>query len=119
MAPIFASDVSASGEYIAILSADHDNAYVHILDINDALQKPASSSIRASYTINLKRGQFDNMQLVKIAISSDGAHIALYQKPCGDDLPGGRIEPGSFRFPSTPFNLISFHLKNDKRLAIQ
>ncbi|KAF9364402.1 hypothetical protein BGX34_001665 [Mortierella sp. NVP85] len=105
MAPIFAIDISASGEYLAILSADHDNAYVHILDINDALQKSASSSIRASYTITLQRGQFDNMQLVKIAISSDGAHIALYQKPCGDDLSGGRTEPGSFRFPFHAFQL--------------
>ncbi|KAK3816046.1 MAG: hypothetical protein J3Q66DRAFT_431590 [Benniella sp.] len=105
MAPIFATDVSASGEYIAILSADLDNAYVHILDINDALQRSASSSIRASYTITLERGQFHNMQLVKIAISSDGAYFALYQKPCGDDLSGGRTEPESFRFPFHAFQL--------------
>ncbi|KAK3816045.1 MAG: hypothetical protein J3Q66DRAFT_369660 [Benniella sp.] len=105
MSPIFATDVSASGEHIAILSADHNNAYIHVVDIDDAIQTSASNVIRADYTIPLKEGQFDTMQLVKIAISSDGEHIALYQEPYEDSLPPEHSEPVSIRFPFHAFQL--------------
>ncbi|KAK3816047.1 MAG: hypothetical protein J3Q66DRAFT_440553 [Benniella sp.] len=98
IAPILAADVSASGEYIAILSADHKNAYVYILDIS-AVQKSACGAIRASHAIPLQDDQFDSIQLVGIAISYNGAHVVIYQKPNGDNLEPRRSEPASVPFP--------------------
>ncbi|KAF9364400.1 hypothetical protein BGX34_001663 [Mortierella sp. NVP85] len=110
MAPVFATDVSASGEHIVILSADRNNAYIHVLDINDAIQTSASTAIRAGYIIPLKQGQFDTMQLVKIAISSDGEHIALYQEPYEDGLP-----PQHSRHISILFHFHAFRLNYDSQ----
>jgi len=99
MAPIFATDVSSSGKYIAVFSADHNNAYIHIMDIDIALQKSAKSPVKASYIIPLQEGQFIIMQHVGIAISSDGTYVALYRQ---SRLGSGESAP---RFPFHAFQL--------------
>jgi hypothetical protein len=113
MAQVVATDVSASRDHIAILAAEQDNAYVGVwkMDTNPQLSSTGAAGRNSSHlylisgtepiasaTIPLTKGQFDSMQHVRIAISSDGSLIAVYQQLCEDGLaPGGRV-PGSFGF---------------------
>ncbi|KAK3823062.1 MAG: hypothetical protein J3Q66DRAFT_437476 [Benniella sp.] len=113
VAQIVATDVSASREHIAILAAEQDNAYVGVwkMDTNPQLSSSGAADQNGSHphlisetdpiasaTIPLTKGQFDIMQHVKIAISSDGSLIAVYQMPCDDSLaPRGPVL-GSFGF---------------------
>ncbi|KAF9364398.1 hypothetical protein BGX34_001661 [Mortierella sp. NVP85] len=101
-AGIFATDVSASGEYIAVLSADYNNAYIHILNINDALHVSEKSDI----TIPLQQDQFIAIQHVGVTISSDGTYVALYLEPHGNfgTRPG---KPSPFPFCAFEFRSAS------------
>jgi WD40 repeat protein len=106
VAQIFATDVSASGEYIAVLSADRSYAYIHVLDINDAIHVSAKITQKASHQISLHNGQFD-MSSVRIAISSDGTYVALYESH--GNLAGGSAPP---RFPFYAFQFRSVSEKD-------
>ncbi|KAF9364462.1 hypothetical protein BGX34_001442, partial [Mortierella sp. NVP85] len=113
-AHIIAVDVSASGEYIAILSADKYNAYVAIWDMDAVLRSPQARTnekhnpyqhpfIRsepiASTTISLQRMDRIIIHRVRIAISSDGLHVVLYHQPHDDDLAQTDTTRGSSPFP--------------------
>ncbi|KAF8933543.1 hypothetical protein BGZ58_006264 [Dissophora ornata] len=117
MAQIFAMDTSASRAYVAVLSATVSAAYVGIWDIETAL--PASSNglqelgrqsitshpPMATASIPLQEGEFDNMRLVRIAISSDGSSVAIYQQPHDDDLAPDETTPENFQFPFRVFQV--------------
>ncbi|KAK3823110.1 MAG: hypothetical protein J3Q66DRAFT_385574 [Benniella sp.] len=121
-AHIIAVDVSASGEYITILSADKYNAYVAIWDMDAVLRSPPAqinkehnpyqhSFIRsepiASTTISLQRFDRIIIHRVRIAISSDGLRVVLYHQPHDDDL----AQPDATR-KSSPFPFIYIQVKD-------
>ncbi|KAK3823058.1 MAG: hypothetical protein J3Q66DRAFT_424615 [Benniella sp.] len=108
-AQIIAADISSSGNYIAILSVEQDNAHVSVWKMDrdrratgagtghqHDLQSHsnARNDPMASVAIPLK-GAFDIMQCVRIAISSDGSYIALYRQPFDDRLAQGGSAPDS------------------------
>ncbi|KAK3807818.1 MAG: hypothetical protein J3Q66DRAFT_406331 [Benniella sp.] len=95
MAKIIAVDVSSTGGYVAIFSADQYNAYVGIWDMDTTLHKTPtgatdnrechsrpslSSNPMASTTIPLQKGDLDVVRLVRVAISSDGLRAVLFQQ---------------------------------------
>ncbi|KAK3823109.1 MAG: hypothetical protein J3Q66DRAFT_424688 [Benniella sp.] len=121
-AHIIAVDVSASGEYIAILSADKYNAYVAIWDMDAVLGSPPAqinkehnpyqhsfigSEPIASTTISLQRFDRIIIHRVRIAISSDGLRVVLYHQPHDDDL----AQPDATR-KSSPFPFIYIQVKD-------
>ncbi|KAK3815327.1 MAG: hypothetical protein J3Q66DRAFT_433114 [Benniella sp.] len=92
-------DVSSSGEYVAIVSADHDKAHVGIWDMETVIRSTSTSvtenratcslsrsSPKATTGIPLPKRDSSIMRLVRIAISSDGLRAVLYQQPHNDDL---------------------------------
>ncbi|KAF9438570.1 hypothetical protein BGZ76_006790 [Entomortierella beljakovae] len=124
MAQIFAIDVSASGSYVAVLSATISTAYLGIWDISKkSSEPPVVSNLAdsldlhrrsittqppvATATISLQDGDFDNMKLTRIAISSDGTNIAVYQQPREDDIAHEEdVTSQKFNFP---FRLFRIH----------
>ncbi|KAF9188590.1 hypothetical protein BGZ50_001243 [Haplosporangium sp. Z 11] len=119
-AQIFAIDVSASGAYSVVLSATRMNAYIGIWDLESTLrstptiiQEPTPFSVTsqppmASIALPLQEGDFDCMRLVRVAISSDGSSVAIYQQPHEEDMAPGDATPDTFKFA---FRL--FHVKSD------
>ncbi|KAG0361305.1 hypothetical protein BC939DRAFT_527754 [Gamsiella multidivaricata] len=112
MAQIFAMDVSASGEYVAVLSSTLTTAYIGIWDLVTALPSTPDKSHDqrrrsnitsqpplATFSIPLQEGQFNNMRLFKIALSSDGSSIAVYQQPRDDDFAPEEKILDNFSFP--------------------
>jgi len=110
-AQIIAADISSSGNYITILSAEQDNAHVSVWKMDGSHQTKdtdtatgnrhdlqshsnARNDPMASVAIPLK-GAFDIMQCVRIAISSDGSRIAIYRQPFDDSLAQGGSAPNS------------------------
>ncbi|KAK3815318.1 MAG: hypothetical protein J3Q66DRAFT_441454 [Benniella sp.] len=109
---IISMDVSSSGEHVAILSADHEKAYVSIWDMEAVLRPTSTSDIknrgsnslsrsspRATFSIPLPNGDFTIMRLVRIAISSDGLRVVLYQQPHNDDSAPRKATSESSWFP--------------------
>ncbi|KAG0022985.1 hypothetical protein BGZ80_010673 [Entomortierella chlamydospora] len=110
-------DVSVSGSYVAVLSATLSTAYVGIWDLESTLptEPPAfnaaerlevhrrsitSNPPMATTTIPLHEGDYDNMRLVRIAISYDGQSVVVYQQPYEGDIAPEEVSLShDFRFP--------------------
>ncbi|KAK3823116.1 MAG: hypothetical protein J3Q66DRAFT_385581 [Benniella sp.] len=99
MTQIIAIDVSASGAYVAILSVHQLRAYVDVWEIEAILRPTATrptehhshhsfsrSNPMASTSFAIQDGGFEIMRLARIAVSSDGLCVVLYQEPCDDNL---------------------------------
>ncbi|KAF9364458.1 hypothetical protein BGX34_001438 [Mortierella sp. NVP85] len=120
MAQIIAIDVSASGAYVAILSVHQLRAYVDVWEIEAVLRPTASgptehhshhsfsrSNPIASTNFSLQ-GAFDTIGLVRIAVSSDGTRVALYQQPHDDSL-----APENYTSDSPRFTFRFFRVKEN------
>ncbi|KAF8978943.1 hypothetical protein BGZ46_005993 [Entomortierella lignicola] len=120
-AQIFAIDITESGTYVAVLSATLSAAYVGIWDLT-TLPRASSVSTKeglelhrrsvtgrpplATATMLLQEGDYDNMRFIRIAISTDGTCIAVYQQPHEDDVtPEESTSPQNFHFPFRIFRL--------------
>jgi hypothetical protein len=126
-AHIITIDVSSSGEYIAILSAKQHMAYINIWDMEAVLHPTATgatedreshshfrSNPRATISIPLRNGDYDIMRLVRIALSSDGLGVVLYQQSHTDDVAPGKARSGLSRFPFRYFRVKeTYHIAKD------
>ncbi|KAF9114954.1 hypothetical protein BGX27_009384 [Mortierella sp. AM989] len=123
-AQIFAIDTSTSGAYVAVLSATLSTAYIAIWDLETTLPTQTSSNPTerlelhrrsitsqpplANASIPLQEGDYDNMRLVRIAISSDGLSIVAYQQPREDDITQEEMTASqNFNFPFRLFHVQS------------
>ncbi|KAI1321080.1 hypothetical protein EDD11_008661 [Mortierella claussenii] len=134
-AQIFAIDTSASGSCVAVLSATVTTAYIGLWNLESALPLQPSgasgldakvlelhhSSITsqtpaASTAFPLQAGDFDSMRHVRIACSTDGTTIAVYQIPTEEDDEFGEDEKDergiSIQRPNFEFPFRLFHFRS-------
>ncbi|KAF9981898.1 hypothetical protein BGZ75_006731 [Mortierella antarctica] len=126
-AQIFAMDVSASGEYIAVLSATNSTIFIGIWDLEAALQSTSSSALHAlasrsiisqppvaMVTLPLQADDFDHIRLLRVALSSDGFKVAVYQQPNEDDMAPEQVVTTSFKFPFRLFQVKSSFIEAER-----
>ncbi|KAG9324315.1 hypothetical protein KVV02_006561 [Mortierella alpina] len=126
-AQIFAMDVSASGEYIAVLSATNSTIFIGIWDLEAALQSTSSSALHAlasrsiisqppiaMVTLPLQADDFDHIRLLRVALSSDGFKVAVYQQPNEDDMVPEQVVTTSFKFPFRLFQVKSSFIEAER-----
>ncbi|KAF9584495.1 hypothetical protein BGW38_006251 [Lunasporangiospora selenospora] len=102
-AQIFGIDISTEAPFVVVLSATASYAYLGLWDYSSSKEKTnfvrsvtpenREEAIRpiimysplASLKVPLGEGHFENMRLLRVAISSDGTNIVVYQQPLEDD----------------------------------
>ncbi|KAF9957362.1 hypothetical protein BGZ70_009536 [Mortierella alpina] len=113
-------DVSASGEYVAVLSATKSTVFIGIWDLEAALQSISSSVSQviasrsiisqppmAMVSLPLLADDFDHIRLLRVALSSDGFRVAVYQQPNEEDLAPEQAVTTTFKFPFRLFQVTS------------
>ncbi|KAF9289633.1 hypothetical protein BGZ68_008943 [Mortierella alpina] len=125
-AQIFAMDASASGEYVAVLSATSSSVFIGIWDLEAALQSTSSSlqalasrsiisqAPMAMVTLPLQGDDFDHIRLLRVALSSDGLKVAVYQQPNEEDMATEKVETTSFKFPFRLFQVKSSFIEAER-----
>ncbi|KAF9572580.1 hypothetical protein EC968_009651 [Mortierella alpina] len=126
-AQIFAMDVSASGEYVAVLSATYSTVFIGIWDLEAALHSSSSSVSQAlasrsiisqppmaMVTLPLQVDDFDHIRFVRVALSSDGLKVAVYQQPNDEDTAPGQAATTNFKFPFRLFQVSTSYVEAER-----